>query len=276
MKKTNRLLLIYIALLLSCVMAMVSIREVKTSRQEVPRDFPEIQREGVLRMVTEYSASGYFVEVDTIRGFQYELSQSISKLSGLEVQTSLEMSIAESFSQLDRQTCDVIARNIPVTIELKEKYLFTDPIILDKQVLVQRTAEANDGIEPLRNQLDLAGKTIYVPKDSPALFRIRNMIDEMADTIYICEDELYSDEQLIIMVAHGDIDFAVCDQHVALDAASRFQEIDAGTDISFTQIQSWAVRKDSPILLDSLNSWLKSLRESGEFNEIYKRYFLSE
>jgi membrane-bound lytic murein transglycosylase F len=37
-------------------------------------------------------------------------------------------------------------------------------------------------------------------------------------------------------------------------------EIDVETDISFTQLESWAVRKESPILLDSLDSWLSRYR----------------
>ena len=65
---------------------------------------------------------------------------------------------------LEKKECDIIARNIPITSEVSEKYLFTDPIVFNKQVLIQRTAKANNGIEPLRNQLHLAGKIIYIPK----------------------------------------------------------------------------------------------------------------
>ena len=49
------------------------------------------------------------------------------------------MSLAESFDMLEDNKCDIVARNIPITSEIKEKYLFTEPIILDKQVLIQRT-----------------------------------------------------------------------------------------------------------------------------------------
>jgi hypothetical protein len=62
---------------------------------------------------------------------------------------------------------------------MKENYLFTDPIVLNKQVLVQRTEEANQGIKPIRNQLDLAQRRLYVPKDSPAKLRIENLSHEM-------------------------------------------------------------------------------------------------
>ena len=75
------------------------------------------------------------------------------------------------------------------------------------------------------------------------------------------------------MVAKGDIDYAVCDQQIAKISKEQLPEIDIDTDISFTQLQSWAVRKDSPILRDSLNSWFNQLRQNGSFDKIYKRYY---
>lgn len=98
--------------------------------------------------MTEYNQSGYYVAGDTIEGFQYELSQAIAQLSGLEIQIFLEMSLAESFDMLEENNCDAVARNIPITSEIKEKYLFTEPIVLDKQVLIQRTEAANNGSSP--------------------------------------------------------------------------------------------------------------------------------
>jgi membrane-bound lytic murein transglycosylase MltF len=238
-----------------------------------PKDYPEIKSEGILRLVTEYNQSGYYVAGDTIEGFQYELSQAIAALSGLEVQTQLEMSLAESFKQLSDNQCDVIARNIPITSDIKEDYLFTDPIVFNKQVLVQRTEEANNGIKPIRNQLDLAQKTLYIPKNSPALLRLQNLAHEIGDTIYVKEDELYSSEQLAIMVAKGDIDYAVCDESIARTAADSIPQIDINTAISFTQFYSWGVSKQSPILLDSLNTWLDSFKKGKEYKKIYKRYY---
>lgn len=273
--KSRKLTGVYIGLLIIAIATMIMLWRLKTMPQaEIPpRDFPQIQQEGILRMVTEYNQSGYYVAGDTIEGFQYELSQAIARLSGLEVQTHLEMSLAESFEELEDNKCDIIARNIPITRDIKEKYLFTEPIVFNKQVLIQRTEKANNGLKLIRNQLDLACKTVYIPKDSPALLRLQNLGHEIGDTIYVIEDELYSGEQLAIMVAKGDIDYAVCDQQIAALSQKQLPEIDIETDISFTQLQSWAVRKDSPILLDSLNSWLEQIRKNGTFNKIYKKYY---
>ena len=236
-------------------------------------DYDEIRSEGVLHVVTEYNQTGYFVSGDTIQGFQYELCRAISEISGLEVQIFLDMSLTESFTNLKNRKYDIIARNIPVTSGIKENYLFTDPVVLSKQVLVQRSAKANDSIQPVRNQLDLAGKTLYIPENSPALLRIQNLRHEIGDTIYVIEESRYSSEQIIIMVASGDIDYAVCDLQIATVAAAQFPEIDIGTDISFTQLQSWAVRKESVALLDSLNNWFKIIRDQGIYDDIFKRYY---
>lgn len=272
--RSKKLLILYITLLIVAVVAMVQSRRFNQEPEEIlPRDYPEIKEEGILRMVTEYNQSGYYVSGDTLQGFQYELSQAIARISGLEVQTHLEMSLTESFKELSENKCDVIARNIPITSEMREEYLFTEPIVFNKQVLVQRTPEANQGKTPIRNQLDLAQKTLYIPKDSPALLRLRNLEHEIGDTIYVKEDELYSTEQLMIMVANGDIDYAVCDQQIARQTQKDLPEVDITTDISFTQLQSWAVRKDSPILLDSLNSWLQQIKDTGLYDQIYKRYY---
>ena len=271
MKKWKKLLWIYLILLAMVVVTMFSLWE--SSHQPIVRDYPEIEKEGVLRVTTEYSPTSYYIDGDSILGLQYELCQAIAKVSGLEVQLNLEMSLTKSFQELESGEIDVIARNIPITTENKELYLFTDPIWLNKQVLVQRTEKANGGIKPIHNQLMLGQKTLYLPKGSPALLRIHNLEEEIGDTIYTHEDELYSDEQLIIMVAKGDIDFAVCDQQSAKKMKERFPQIDISTDISFTQLQSWAIRKESPILLDSLNLWLRKAKESDNFKKIFQHYY---
>lgn len=274
MKVRKKLLAVYICLLGIVLVMMASLYSYLQSKEPLPpRDYPEIKEEGILRVMMEYNPSDYYVEDDTILGFQYELCQAIARLSGMEVQIHLEMSLEKSFEMLDQQQVDVIARNIPITSESKETHLFTDPIILNKQVLVQRTAKANQGQSPIRNQIHLGKKKLYIPKNSPALLRIKNLEHEIGDTIYIEEDELYSDEQLIIQVAKGDIDFAVCNQQNAERMAKQYPEIDIQTDISFTQLQSWAVRMESPILLDSLNHWLDTLKKNGLYDKVYNRYY---
>ncbi|MDR0757639.1 MAG: transporter substrate-binding domain-containing protein [Tannerella sp.] len=270
---TGKLLKTYIFLLLAVICLMAVLIYFKSVATPV-RDYREIRREGILRIVTEYGQAGYYVSDDSqIEGFQYALCREIARQADMEVLMYLEMSLEKSFSGLSAGQYDIIARNIPVTSKLKEKYLFLEPVVLDRQALVQRTAAANRGAEPIRNQLHLAHRTLHVPEASPAILRLDNLRSEIGDTIFIVEDPLYSSEQLCIMVARGDIDFAVCDRQIAQLSKKQFPELDIETDISFTQLQSWVVRKDAPVLADSLNRWLQKIRDSGAYDRIREQYY---
>ena len=269
---SRKALILYIALLSISIIIMGGLMFTR-SKSFSPRDLQEIKTEGILRIVTEYDPSGYYVSDNQIAGFHYELSKEIARLSGLEINIYIEMSIQESFEGLRTNQYDIIARNIPTTSELKEHYAFTDPIMVSRQVLVQRTKAFNEGKEPLRNHLDLAEKTLHVSENSPALLRLRNLQLEIGDTIYVVENPLITSEQLISMVANGEIEFAVCDLQVALALQKQYPEIDIKTDISFTQFQSWAIRKNAPMLLDSLNHWLQAIRDNGQFDRIIQQYY---
>ena len=74
------------------------------------------------------------------------------------------------------------------------------------------------------------------------------------------------------MVAHGDIDYAVCDEGIARMAVDSLPQLDINTAISFTQFYSWGVSKQSPALLDSLNTWLSDFRKKGEYQSVYRKY----
>jgi len=263
-------------LLIVAVGTMILLRYMRSGDADrilLPRDYKDITASGELNVVTDYNSIGYFVSGDTARGFQLEMMQALEKEWGLKVNLFLENSLEENLEGLLQQRYDLVARNIPVNIQLKDSFAFTDPLTLNKQVLVQRRALFNDSIEPIRQQLDLAKKTIHVPGESPAILRLNNLSHEIGDTIYVKEDPTYETEQLVMMVATGDIDFTVCDEKVAERLAASLPEIDIETDISFTQLESWAVRRDSPQLLDSLNSWLDRFRETRAFKQIYEKYY---
>ena len=238
-----------------------------------PHDYADIIREGVLRVATEYNSISFYVDGDTVAGFNYELIQAVGRDKGLRVDISPYMSFEDRLRGLSEDRYDVIAYGILATSKLKDSLLLTSPIVLNKQVLVQRKATVENDSLYIRSQLDLAQKTLHVIKGSPSILRIQNLGNEIGDTIYIKEIEKYGPEQLISLVAHGDIDYAVCDESIAQAAADSLPQIDINTAISFTQFYSWAVSKQSPVLLDSLNAWLDRFQKEEEYQKIYKKYY---
>lgn len=238
-----------------------------------PRDYAEIVASGILRAATEYNSISFYVDGDTVTGFHYELIEAFAHNKGLQTKVSPVMGFDKRLEGLSDGTYDVIAYGLLATSELKDSLLLTEPIILSKQVLVQlKATDENDSLF-IKSQLDLAGKTLHVVKGSPAILRIRNLGSEIGDTIYVKEIEKYGSEQLISLVAHNDIDYAVCDESIARAAIDSLPQLDINTDISFTQFYSWGVSKQSPVLLDSLNAWLSAYRQGEEYRKIYRKYY---
>lgn len=248
------------------------------SRQESPyhpRDYQEIAGEGVIHAATEYNSISFFVDGDTLSGFHYELIEAFARDHHLQTAITPEMSFEKRLQGLAEGKFDVIAYDVLATSELKDSLLLTHPIALNKEVLVQRKPTSpQDSAHYIKNQLELAGKTLHVVKDAPSILRIRNLSHEIADTIYINEIEKYGPEQLIFLVAHGDIDYAVCNESIAQAVIDSLPQIDISTDISFTQFYSWAVSKQSPALLDSLNLWLDTFKKTKAYQKLYKKYYL--
>lgn len=269
-------LYLYLLLLIVAIVAMILLwKSLKGSGTTslLPRDYNEIMASGELSVVTDYNSIGLYVSGDTLQGFQREMLLALEKEWGIRVNLFLENSLEENLEGLRAMRYDLIARNIPVNVQLKDSFAFTIPLTLNKLVLVQRKPEYNDSIEPIRQHLDLAKRTIHVSGDSPAMLRLNNLSHEIGDTIFIVENRTYEAEQLVMMVASGDIDFTVCDEKMATRLANILPEIDIETDISFTQLESWAVRKDAVVLLDSLNSWLGRFKATTTFRQIYQKYY---
>ncbi len=237
------------------------------------RDYEEINDAGELRVLTDYNSIGFFIKQDNTYGFQYELVNTLCESLHLNPVWTIENDLTKSIELLLQGEVDLIARNIPITTELRQKLAFSHPITQLPQVLVQRKATYNNGIAPIRSQLELAGKTVYVPYKSPNILRLNNLADEIADTIIVKEIPHYETEQLMIMVAKGDIDFAVCDKLSAQKNTESLPELDIATAISFTQMQAWAMRPESKELKQKVDSFLVNFLQRKEYRDIYRKYY---
>ncbi len=269
-------LFVWIGIALLAILVSFAIRHWLNKGKEavnIPRDYDEIVVSGVLRAVTEYNAISYFADGDSITGFHYELLRAFAKSKGLTPEITPEMSFPERLKGIQEGKYDILANSTMMTIESKDSLALTKPIIISKQVLVQRKPDTPDDSLYIRNQLSLAHKTLHVVKSSPAILRIRNLSNEIGDTIYINEVEKYGQEQLLAMVAYGDIDYAVCDESIARALLETFPQLDIETAVSFPQFYSWGVSKHSPVLLDSINAWLDEYMTTDEFRQLQKKYY---
>lgn len=248
-------------LVIGCLIALVSAlmlpKEQATST--ISRDMDNILDEGVLRVTTEYGRNSYYVNADgIIEGFHYRLIRQFAEEHGLKLEVIPEMSLSAQDSLLLGGHCDLIVGNRLLMNDADSLLAYTTPVGIGRQIIVQRRKEKNDSLCPyLENQLQLAGKTVCIPEHSPVKQRIHHFIEEIGDSIFIEEIPRYGTEQLMALVAHGDRCYAICEEHVVKSHIHRYPQLDTRLAFSFTQFYSWAVSSQSPVLLDSLNRWLR-------------------
>jgi membrane-bound lytic murein transglycosylase F len=238
-----------------------------------------IKNRGVLRVVTEYNSISYFIYRGQPLGFQYEMLQDLADHMELDLEVRVSNDLERNFQYLEESQVDLIAMNLTVTAERKDKVAFTIPFLQTRQVLVQRKPERWEQMNSkqiesslIRNQLNLAGKEVYVQAGSVYADRLRSLSDEIGGGIKIAEVPFES-EQLVHRVALGEIDYAICDENVGLVNATYFPQLDAVTAISFPQHVAWAVHPGSDSLKAEIDAWLMEYRTTRDYALLYNKYF---
>lgn len=253
----------------------------KQPKEKISNSLQKIKDRGRLIAITGYNAYSYFIYRGRTMGFEYELLNKFSKRLGVGVEIKLFKDIDEMFQYLEEGKGDLIAFNLTVTKERKERFDFTHSINTTQQVLVQRKPknwrrltmdQINDSL--IKNPLELENKTVYVRKSSAFYTRLRNLSDENGiDINIISADDSLSMEDLIEQVAKGEIDFTIADDNIAKLNKEYYSNIDVNTKISFPQKIAWAVNKNSQALLKELNKWLDDFKKQVDFHVIYQRYY---
>jgi membrane-bound lytic murein transglycosylase F len=243
----------------------------------------EIRERGKLIATTNYSSTDYFIYRGEPMGFQYEKLKMFADYLGVDLEITVATGLDEAFRTLEEGKSDLIAMGLTVTLDRSEKFDFSDPILQTRQMLVQRKP-ANwrkmrtwDDIEEkmIRNPIDLAGKTVIVQKSSAYADRMKNLSEEIGWPIFIGEDPVYEVEQLVEAVAKGEIEYTVCDEHLAGFFEKQYPDIDIRTPISFPQNIAWAVRLGSDSLRIAINEWLAENNNSYASKHLIDKYFNS-
>jgi membrane-bound lytic murein transglycosylase F len=233
------------------------------------KDLDRIKEDGVLRAITIYSGTSYFLYKGRPMGFEYELLERLADDLGLKLEIIIAKNNKELFKMLNQGDGDIVAHGMTVTEPRKNFVSFSNYHFLTHQVLVQRKPDNWRRLKAhqikkrlVTNPIDLIGDTVSVRAKSSYFHRLKNLSSEIGGRINI--DTLVggiTTEELIEMVVDKRIKYTVADNNIALINSSYYPELDINTPISFSQRISWAVRKNSPQLLQSINSWIDKMKK---------------
>jgi membrane-bound lytic murein transglycosylase F len=279
MHRLHSYILLFFLLLLSCNQP----NRDKLLIPHVALDLEAIQKRGFINVLVDNNSFSYFIYKGRPMGYEYELLNLLAKQLKVDLKIKVISGVEKAIEQLNSGEGDILAFPLTITKERTQYVNFTQPLFNSYQVLVQRkpenwrdmTREQSDR-KLIRNASDLIGKEVHVIKNSSFAERMKNLSEEIGGDIIIWEDSADAEsESLIKRVVTGEIEYTVADHPIAVVNAAYYPNIDVGTILSLPQQIAWAVRKNSPQLLSTINSWLAQIKKEPTFMVIYNRYFKS-
>jgi membrane-bound lytic murein transglycosylase MltF len=249
--------------------------------QQFTGDLPEIRQRGVLRVLVVRNPTNYFLTAGRKRGFEYELLQQYGQFlekTGPEVSLLyIPVRLEELLPTLIDGFGDVAAAGLTITAERQRMITFTDPYLprVDEVVIAHRHAARLDDIE------SLSGRRIWASRGSSHVEHLRALSQRFTARglapLEIVEAHPYlQSEDLLEMANAGIVDLTVADSHIAqlwsnaLDNVVLYRDVKINTEGKI----GWAVRRDSPELLRSLNAFIRENKKGTLIgNVLFKRYY---
>jgi len=270
-----------LVILFSCERTDQAERALTTPKVSI--DLDSIQRRGYITALVDNNSISYFLYKGQSMGYDYELLQRMAKDLGVKLRLKRISGVENAIKKLNAGEADVLAFPLTITSQRKNYVRFTEPHFNSHQVLIQRKPEGwermtNDAINGamIKSPHELVGKTVHVLNRSSFVGRLKNLSEEIGGEILIVEDSADAQsESLIQKVATGEIDYTVADQVIASVNLNYYPNLDASTVLSLPQQIAWAVRKNSPELQVSINTWLAKVKKEPTFMVIYNRYYKS-
>lgn len=273
---------LFLLLFLTIACSVPTEQQSKENHPIVTFDLQQIQHRGYINALVDNNSMSYFYYKGGPMGYEYELLKRFSDYLDVDLRIKVITSIEEAINLLDNGTGDIIAFPLTVTADRTQLVEFTDTHFNTSQVLVQRKPDnwqENPYLaekEMIRDPAELIGKEVHVKYNSSFKERLKNLSQEIGGEIIIVEDSASAEtESLIVKVAEGIIDYTVTDQTIAMVNAAYFSNLDVEMPISLPQRIAWAVRKNSPDLLSTINEWLSVIKKDGTYKIIFDRYFNS-
>src|SRR5436190_353087 len=267
-----------------------------TMVEPIQRDLEDIKKSGTLTVLAPYNSTTYFIYRGEPLGYEYELLQSFAKSEGLELKMVVVADPRSLYTILNSGEGDIAADRLVPTPDSQTDVSFTTALYRTEPVLVQQEEppeKAGKGTEKalrpgpadqvpevdiqarlITQPAQLSGKTVTLPEQSPYSRTLVELSDEISGEIHVVEMGAVQDEELAQKVARGEVQFTVMQKNLADLKEAEFKNLKVRPVISKSHGVAWAVRKNSPDLMQALNDWIEKKQNGSLFDKLYQKYFI--
>lgn len=195
-------------------------------------------------------------------GYDIDLLRAIADSADLKLEVK-DLPFDGILGSLAAGDCDVVASAVTITDERKQQVDFSDPYFDADQSLLVKTDQAGE----LKDLAALDGKTIGVQTGTTGETYAKE--HAKGATIKSFEDS----SGLFAAIAAGQIDAILQDLPVNAYRATKEPTLKVVEKYSTGEQYGYAVKKGNEGVLSFVNDGLKALKDSGDFDTIYAKYF---
>ena len=226
----------------------------------------KIRQSGRIIVLTRNNAHCFYTYRDEPMGFEYDLAKAFSQYldSDLQVVTT---HWEELLPAVERGEADLAAASLTIMPSRAARVDFSDPYMTIQQKVILHNQ--NRDINKLE---DLAGKTVHVRRGTSYEERLRELQAKGLKVKIKTYDDTPT-EELIEMVAKGEIEVTIADSNIALLNHRYYPDIKIGFSIEKPQALGWVVRKGERELLSRMNAFFRKIKKDGTFDKIYDKYY---
>jgi len=239
----------------------------------------------LIRVLVSYNDTNFFVVRGEKRGMEYELLREYERFLNQQppkhkIKTNIVF-IAVPFEELipalREGRGDISAAGLTIIPERQKRVAFTTPYIINVNEIIV-TSKLAKGLKELNN---LAGRKVHVVAGSSYIQHLKRLNEQFKrdglKPINIVQvNKNLEAEDVLQMVNSGIFELTVVDHHIAELWSKVLTGLVLKKDLVINSGGkiAWAVRKENPELLDSLNKFVKKHGQGTLLgNILIKRYY---
>ncbi|WP_196593783.1 basic amino acid ABC transporter substrate-binding protein [Pectinatus sottacetonis] len=201
-------------------------------------------------------------EGKSYQGFDMDLIRAIGKQMGMQVKIN-NLSFDGLIPALQTGNIDAVISGMSINDERKKKVAFSDPYY-ESGLTIMVKADNND----IKSFKDLQGKRIAVQIGTTSAKEAKKIPNAQVK-------ELNSSADTFLELKAGNVDAVINDKPVNdyYKVKNGDNSVKRVGDKLTSESYGIAVKKDNTKLVKKINDALKKLKENGEYNKLYKKWF---
>lgn len=240
-----------------------------TVMEPVERDWDTVQEEGVIRMITRFNSSSYFLHRGEEKGFEYEFARAFAKANDLELEVVIAGNNDHPVDLLNSGRGDFIAANLSITPERQEFIGFSAPYNQVNQVMLFSDANGYDVPATLE---EAAGMEISVRRGSSYASTLRELKAEYGYTYVVNElGEAWDTEAIMFALAEGEFEATVADENLFLATSNYIDGVIRGPVVQEADDIAWGIRANAPVMKEKMDEYVTRNYRISEVDGLPRR-----